>query len=251
MQPVSPGRVPLLDVDTLAADVAEPGEDPVGKRLVTAFAAEKPREVVGIVGDVKIRGLDYKDPVAAMYIPYEQIPAGYLAFAIRGKTPVANAAAAAIHAVDPGQPVDEVSSLDRIIAGSMQRQRFGMLLFGSFAALALVLAAVGIYSVLSYAVRHRGREIGIRMALGAQVGDVLKLVVAQGMRPALLGMAIGLAAALGLSRLLASQLFGVEASDPWTLGAVAALLAGVALAACLVPAMRAARLDPLQTLREE
>jgi putative ABC transport system permease protein len=228
-----------------------PDEDPIGKRLVTAFAAEKPREVVGIVGDVKIRGLDYREPVAAMYVPYEQIPAGYLAFAIRSRAPVATAAVAAIHSVEPNLPVDQVGSMEQILSASLQRQRFGMLLLGSFAALALVLAAVGIYSVLSYAVRHRGREIGIRMALGAQMSDVLRLIVLSGMRPALLGMGVGLAGALALGRALSSLVFGVKATDPWTLGGVAVLLASVALVACLVPALRATRVDPIRTLREE
>jgi len=228
-----------------------PNEDPMGKRLVTAFAAEKPREVVGIVGDVKYRGLDHREPVAAMYVPFDQVPSRGLALAIRARGSVAPEAVAAIHSVDPGQPVDEVLPLERLLASSLSRQRFGMLLLGSFAVLALVLAAVGIYSVLSYAVRHRGREIGIRMALGAQVSDVLRLIVLQGMRPTALGMGIGLAAALALGRALSSLVFGVSAADPWTLGGVAALLALVALAACLVPAMRATRVDPMKALRDE
>ena len=186
-----------------------------------------------------------------MYIPFEQVPAGFFGFAIRGSASGANAAVAAVHSVDPGQPVDEVSTMEQILSASLSRQRFGMLLLGAFAALALVLAAVGIYSVLSYAVRHRGREIGIRMALGAQVSDVLRLIVVQGMKPTLLGMAIGLAGALGLTRLLSSLVYGVKPSDPWTLASVAALLAVVALSACLVPALRASRVDPLQSLREE
>jgi predicted permease len=230
-----------------------PSEDPIGKRLVAAFAAEKPREVVGIVGDVKFHGLENREPVAAMYVPYDQIPSRGMAFAIRarGQGNVASAAVAAVHAVDPGQPVQQVAPMDQLVAESLSRQRFGMLLLGSFAALALVLAAIGIYSVLSYAVRHRGREIGIRMALGAQMSDVLKLIVAQGMKPALLGMAIGLAGALGLTRLLSSLVYGVKPSDPWTFASVAALLGAVALSACLVPALRASRVDPLQSLRDD
>jgi len=230
-----------------------PNEDPIGKRLVAAFAAEKPREIVGIVGDVKFHGLETREPVAAMYVPYDQIPSRGVAFAIRahGGGNVASAAVAAIHAVDPGQPVQQIASMDQLVAESLSRQRFGMLLLGSFAALALVLAAVGIYSVLSYAVRHRGREIGIRMALGAQMSDVLRLIVLQGMRPAVLGMGIGLAAALALGRTLSSLVFGVTATDPWTLAAVAVLLALVALTACLVPALRATRVDPIRALRDE
>ena len=126
-----------------------------------------------------------------------------------------------------------------------------MILLASFASLALFLAAVGIYSVLSYAVRHRRREIGIRMALGAQMGDVLRLIVVQGMRPAVLGMGIGLIAALALGRALSSLIYGVTPTDPWTLGGVALLLAFVALVACFVPALRATRLDPIRALRDE
>jgi putative ABC transport system permease protein len=188
-----------------------------------------------------------------MYVPYDQIPSRGMAIAIRSRTRdnVGPAAVGAVHAIDPGLPVGQVAPVERLVADSLSRQRFGMLLLGSFAALALVLAAVGIYSVLAYAVRHRGREIGIRMALGAQMSDVLKLIVLQGMRPAALGMGIGLAAALALGRSLSSLVFGVTATDPWTLAGVAILLALVALTACLVPALRATRVDPIRALRDE
>jgi len=229
-----------------------PGEDPIGKRLLSSFVPEKTREVVGIVGDVKQRGLDYREPVPEMYYPASQVPAYRIDFAIRSTvTGIGPAAVAAIHAVDAGLPVQRVGPMEATILRSLSRQRFGVLLLGSFAALALVLAAVGIYSVLSYTVRHRGREIGIRMALGAGVPDVLRLIVGQGMRPALVGMGIGIAAALALGRGLSSLIYGVSASDPWTLAAVAFVLSLVALAACTVPALRAARIDPLRALREE
>ena len=229
-----------------------PNQDPIGKRLTIAFFPEKPREVVGIVGDVKLEGLEHREPVSAMYVPHQQIPSYGMDLAIRTRTSgVIAAAVAAVHEVDPGQPVLEVGSMEQLLSGSLTRQRLGMLLLAGFAALALVLAAVGIYSVLSYAVRHRGREIGIRMALGAQIADVLRLIVLQGMRPALIGMGIGLAVALALGRTLSSLVYGISAADPWTIGAVAALLAAVALVACLVPALRAARVDPIRALRDE
>jgi predicted permease len=229
-----------------------PGEDPIGKRLLSSFVPEKTREVVGIVGDVKQRGLDYREPVPEMYYPASQVPAYKFDFAIRSRVPgIGPAAVAAIHAVDAGLPVQRVGPMEATILRSLSRQRFGVLLLGSFAALALVLAAVGIYSVLSYTVRHRGREIGIRMALGAGVPDVLRLIVGQGMRPALVGMGIGIAAALALGRGLSSLIYGVTATDPWTLAAVASILSLVALAACTVPALRASRIDPLRALREE
>jgi putative ABC transport system permease protein len=229
-----------------------PNEDPIGKRLTAAFFPEKVREVVGIVGDIKSNGLEQMAPVPAMYVPLAQIPSPGMDFAIRTRgVAVASAAIAALHEIDPNLPVLQVGSMEQLLSASLGRQRFGMILFASFAGLALVLAAVGIYSVLSYAVRHRGREIGIRMALGAQMQDVVHLIVVQGMRPALLGMAIGLAAALALGRALSSLIFGVTTTDPLTLGAVVVLLAMVAVTACLVPALRATRVDPIRALREE
>src|SRR5262249_47123429 len=180
---------------------------------------------VGIVGDIKYNGLEQLEPVAAMYYPLAQISPPVMDFAIRtnGRS-VATAAVAAVHAPAPNLPVLQVRSMQQIPASSLARQRFGMILLASFAGLALVLAAVGIYSVLSYTVRHRGKEIGIRMALGAQVRDVVRLIVVQGMRPAFVGMAIGLAAALALARTLSNLIFGVTAADPLTLASVAARL---------------------------
>ncbi|MDQ2871380.1 MAG: ABC transporter permease [Acidobacteriota bacterium] len=229
-----------------------PNQDPIGRRLTASFVPEKTREIVGIVGDVKQNGLEHVEPVSQMYFPFSQVPPRRMDFAIRSRSAgIGPAAAAAVHAVDPGQPVQQVGPMSQWIAESLSRQRFGMLLLGSFAALALILAAVGIYSVLSYGVRHRGREIGIRMALGAQMWDVLRLIVFQGMRPAFVGMAIGAAAALALGRALQTLIYGVTATDPWTLGAVALILCLVALAACVAPALRATRLDPIRTLRDE
>ena len=229
-----------------------PNEDPIGKRLTAAFADEKIREIVGIVADVKYHGLEAPEPVAAMYVPLAQIPSYGTDFAIRSNgKPVAAAAIAAIHELDPNLPVQQVGTMEQVVSSSLQRQRFGMILLGAFAALALVLAAVGIYSVLSYIVRHRGKEIGIRMALGAQVRDIVSLVVLQGMRPAVAGMAIGLVAALALGKTISSLVFGVTPTDPMTLAGVAVVLASVALAACLFPAMRATRVDPIRALREE
>ena len=228
-----------------------PNEDPIGKRFVTAFAGPAPREVIGIVADVKLRGLEVREPVAAMYLPVEQVPRAGMDFVIRSRVPVATAAVGALHALDPEQPALQLGTMEQALSDSLVRQRFAMILLGSFAVLALVLAAVGIYSVLSYTVRNRRREIGIRMALGAQIRDVVRLVVLQGMRPAGLGIAIGLAAALALGHLLSSVVYGVTPGDPWTLAAVAAVLAVVALFACLLPARRATRVDPIRALREE
>jgi putative ABC transport system permease protein len=229
-----------------------PGEDPVGRRLTAAFLPDKICRVIGVVGDVKQRGLDFRDPVPAMYLTHEQLPSIGMDFVIRAAAPsVASAAVAAIHALDPGQPVLKVGTMEQILAGSLSRQRLTMLLLGAFAGLALVLAAVGISSVLSYGVRRRGRESGIRMALGELPADIPRMMSLAGMRPALLGMAIGLAVALALGRVLTGLIFGVSASDPATFAAVAALLGSVAVIACLAPARRATKVHPLRALRED
>jgi ABC-type antimicrobial peptide transport system permease subunit len=145
----------------------------------------------------------------------------------------------------------QIETMDDIVAESISQQRFTMLLLAAFAGLALLLAAVGIYSVLSYTVRRRVREIGIRMALGAQIGDVLRLVLKEGMKPTLLGLGIGLVGALALGRVVTNLVYGVSPADPATFAAVSALLAIVALLACTIPAYRATRVEPVKTLREE
>jgi putative ABC transport system permease protein len=141
--------------------------------------------------------------------------------------------------------------MDQLMTNSVSQRRFNMLLFAAFAGLAVLLAAVGIYSVLAYAVRRRVREIGIRMVLGAQISDVLRLVVVEGMTPTLIGMAIGVAGALALGRVLSTLIYGVQASDPLTFVGVSAVLAAVALLASLIPAYRASRVEPVKALREE
>jgi ABC-type antimicrobial peptide transport system permease subunit len=166
-------------------------------------------------------------------------------------TSVISAVTSAVHRVDPEMPVEQLVTMEGLISESLFPQRFNVLLLGAFAGLALVLAAVGIYSVLSYTVRCRVREIGIRMALGASHSDVLRMVVSDGMKPILLGVAIGLAAALALSRVVASLIFGVRATDPLTFAAVALLLVAVGLLATILPAYRATRVEPVRILRDE
>jgi ABC-type antimicrobial peptide transport system permease subunit len=162
-----------------------------------------------------------------------------------------SAVTGAIHQVGPELPVVDVLTMDDVIAQSVSPQRFNMLLLAAFAMLALLLAAVGIYSVLSYSVRRRVREIGIRMALGATHSDVLRMVVSDGMKPILLGVGMGLAAAFALSRVVASLIFGIRATDPLTFVAVALLLMAVGLLATVLPAYRATRVEPVRILREE
>jgi putative ABC transport system permease protein len=239
-----------------------PNEDPVGKHLTLTFFPDVVQEVVGIVGNVKLDSLDETRPVDTIYIALAQMtpPKGStfksfgLTLAARAATEphgVISAVTDAIHQVGPDVPVLKVLSMDEVIAQSVAPQRFNVLLLSSFAGLALLLAAVGIYGVLSYTVRRRVREIGIRMALGATDSDVLKLVVTDGMKPILLGVVIGLAAALALSRLIASLIFGVHPTDPLTFGAVAFILVAVGILANIVPAYRATRIEPVRTLRDE
>jgi putative ABC transport system permease protein len=162
---------------------------------------------------------------------------------------LAQAATAAIHAIDSEQPVEEIRTMEDVRDDTLTSQRFNALLLGLFASVALTLASVGIYSVLSYIVRGRSREIGIRTALGAKRADVVRLVVVEGMTPALIGVAAGTGAALAAGRLMARLVFGVSASDPMTFVAVAATLVFVALMASLLPAYRASRMDPAEVLR--
>ena len=239
-----------------------PNEDPIGKHLTLTFFPGVSREVVGIVGDIKSDSLDQTRPGDTIYVPLAQltVPAGStwrsfgLTLAVRTFSEPHSATAAvtnAVHEVGPDTPVVGLLSMEDVIAQSVFPQRFTLLLLAAFAGLALVLAAVGIYGVLSYTVRRRLREIGIRMALGATDADVLKLMVSDGMKPILVGVAVGLSAALGLSRLVASLIFGVRPTDPLTFAVVAVTLIGVGVLANILPACRATRVEPVRILREE
>jgi putative ABC transport system permease protein len=208
--------------------------------------------VVGIVGDVKQRNL-VEAATPTVYF-YTRQPYGRATFVMRTSVPsatLAQPAAAAIRAIDPQQPVGDIRTMRQVLDRELTAQRFSALLLGVFAGVALLLAAVGIYSVLSYIVRGRSREIGIRTALGARTGDVLRLVIFEGMRPALVGIAAGVIAALASAKVMQTLVFGVSASDPLTLAAVGATLALVALMATLMPAYRALRVDPMKVLRTD
>jgi predicted permease len=253
-------RVTVIDEDL--AEKYFPGEDPIGRSIYDPFVGA-PTEIVGIVGHVKHWGLDDKINVhAQFYIPFTQIPEKYMARAgnstgvlIRstGVPPLSllQPIRSKMVQINSQEVVFEPHAYDEIIAGSLTERRFSMVLLGIFAALALVLSSIGIYGVLSYLVGQRTHEIGIRIALGAQRRDVLKLVLGEGTKTALIGVAIGLVAALGLTRLMASVLYGVSATDPLTFAAVAIVLTAVALAACYIPARRAMRVDPIIALRYE
>ncbi|HZU23007.1 MAG TPA: ABC transporter permease [Terriglobales bacterium] len=240
-----------------------PNEDALGKRLTLTFYPAQPREVVGIVRDVKNTELSAKDPDAMLYWPIAQyyVPAKFGAFHGFGLTLVVraatNPAAAAgdiknaVHQVSASTPITDVHTMEDLVAESISPQRFNMLLLAAFAVLAVLLASVGIYSVLAYAVRRRAREIGIRMALGAGVPNILRMALGEGLRPTLLGVAIGAVAALALSRVFSSLVYGVRSTDVPTFVAVSALLVGVAIVASALPAYRASRVNPLDTLRDE
>jgi ABC-type antimicrobial peptide transport system permease subunit len=166
-------------------------------------------------------------------------------------TSIAQATTAALHSLDPEQPVQDIKTMEEVVDETLTSQRFSAFVLGLFASLALALATVGIYSVLSYIVRGRSREIGIRTALGARTGDVLRMVIVEGMTPTLVGIAAGAVVALAIATLLQKLVFGVSASDPLTLSVVAGVLGLVALVASLVPAYRASRLDPIEVLRAD
>ena len=225
-------------------------DDPIGRRAALPFSKTVLRQVVGIVGDVKQRSLTEGPTPTAYY--YTREPSGRVTFVVRTSVPSATLAqpvVAAIRAIDPEQPVVDIRTMGQVLDDKLTPQRFSALLLGAFAGVALLLAAVGVYSVLSYIVRGRSHEIGIRTALGAQRADILRLVIVDGMAPALAGIAVGTIAALASARVMATLVFGVSASDPLTLAGVGATLALVALMASLVPAYRALRLDPVKILR--
>ena len=255
-------KTPVALVSESMAKRFWPNEDPLGKHLTLTFFPNKVREVVGVVGDLKLDSLDETRPVATVYWPLDQLFAPPsepwrsfgLSLAVRTSSDPMSAVSAvtsAVRQVDPETPVTDVVSMNGLISNSLSPQRSNMLLLVAFAGLALVLTAVGIYSVLAYTVRRRVREIGIRMALGASHSDVLKMVIADGMKPILLGVGIGFAAALALGRVVSSLLYGVPATDPLTFAMVALLLVAVGLLAMVVPAYRATRVEPIRILREE
>jgi predicted permease len=248
------GRPPVILVSESMARRFWPNEDPIGRRLKTIFLPDVMLEVVGVVKDVKLQGLDVISPVQAMYLSFAQFPIPYMSLVMRTTPPPASLVSAmtqVVHAVDREQPVVDIRTMGEVMAGSIAQKRFTMLLLASFAALALVLAAVGIYSVLAYAVRQRVREIGIRLALGAQPREVLRMIVLSGLRPTLLGVAIGLSGATALSRLLSSFFYGISGTDPLTFVGVSVIVIVVGLSASLIPAYRATTVDPIRTLREE
>ena len=230
-----------------------PGEEAVGQRLHLGVNDIR-GEIVGVVGDVRSHDLSKEDG-PEFYVPFQQVPINDFAIVVRTNSDdpasFAPALRSAVQQVDKDQPLYEVRTMTSLIADSVSRQRFSMTLLALFAGLALLLASVGIFSVMSFLVTQRTHEIGIRMALGAQTSDVLKLIVGKGMTLTLIGIVLGVMAALALTRVMSGLLFGVSATDPLTFIGVSLLLAFVALLACYIPARRAAKVDPMVALRYE
>lgn len=253
----------VVVVDDVFARTYFPNENPIGKRIhLETFNVEA--EIVGVVGHVRQWGLDTdaKSAIEAQfYYPFMQLPDAIMRLAATGVAVVlrtkGNPAAVmdsvrrGVEEIDSREVIYNVQTMDEVVSSSFAARRLSMILLGAFAGLALALACVGIYGVISYLVGQRTHEIGVRMALGAQPGDVLRLVIGHGATMALTGVAIGIGAALGLTRLMANQLFGVSAHDPLTFAGVALLLVVVAVAACYIPARRATKVDPMVALRYE
>jgi putative ABC transport system permease protein len=248
------GSVPVAVINERLAREFFPGEDPVGKRLVVRFAGPPvTREIVGVVGDVRHAGLD-DEPEPGLYVAHAQAPSGRVIFVLRTKgdpAAMTRAASEQIRAVAPALPLYGVYTLDGLLDASLKPRRFNLLLLGAFSLAALALAAVGVFGVMSSATAERTREIGVRLALGARPGEVLRLVLREGAALAALGLAAGAALSLVAGRFLRALLFGVQPLDPVAFAAGAILILTAALVATLVPAYRAARVDPVIALRGE
>ncbi|MET0645739.1 MAG: ABC transporter permease [Pyrinomonadaceae bacterium] len=231
-----------------------PGQNPVGQRMTASFHEKQGlREVVGVVGDVKSNGLD-DDAAATMYLPFRQAPRPWITFVVRTASdpqgfvqPVSKA----VYGVDSEQALRSVRTLEQVFTESLSGRRFNMTLLMTFAGLALLLAAVGVYGVMNYSVMLRRRELGIRIALGARALDVLRLVLGQGLVLTLIGVGVGMAGAYALTRLMASLLYGVTATDFMTFGSVSGVIILVGLLASFLPARRATKVDPMIALRSE
>jgi putative ABC transport system permease protein len=248
---------PVVIVNESLARQFFPGENPIGKHIRPGISADsKPprmREIVGVVGNVKFRDLA-TDFDSESYIPWEQLPIGSMTIIARAENnpyALAKPIGETVRSIDPDIPTYNSKTVESYLAGTIAAPRFNTFLLTIFAGLALLLTAIGLYGVISYSVAQRTHEIGIRMALGAEPSHMLRLVIGQGLRIALVGVGLGLVAAIALTRFLSSLLFGVTSSDPLSFASVVALLLGVVLFACYIPARRAMRVDPMVALRHE
>ncbi|HKS96371.1 MAG TPA: FtsX-like permease family protein, partial [Terriglobia bacterium] len=254
------GNLPAIVINQPMADRYFKNEDPIGKRILIqqiipgqpALGPEIPWQVVGIVADEKTNGQGEASPT--VYVSYKQSPTTNTALVVRGAmnpSQLVKSVQSAIWELNKSQAIDGIKTLDELKSESLVENRLRTALLGAFAGLALLLAAIGVYGVISYSVTQRTHEMGVRAALGATRWDQLRLVFASGMLLTAGGLAIGVLGALGLTRLLSSFLYGVSPRDPSTLALVTVVLAAVSAAACLIPARRATRVDPMVALRHE
>ena len=254
---------PVAVIDKAMAEQYWPAENPIGSHLKIddgGSAAARDAEIIGVVENVKNFGLD-EEPTPTIYSPFSQMPEASLGFFLNRMNLVvrtsseplslAQSVRSAVQSIDKDVPASSARSLDQFISASVAPRRFNLLLFGVFAGIALLLSVAGVYGVISYSVSQSTREIGIRMALGARPGDVLKGVLAQGMRLVVMGVSIGIVGAFALTRVISGLLYGVSATDPATFSGVSIMLAIVALGACFVPARRATKVDPMKAIRYE
>jgi putative ABC transport system permease protein len=248
----APGTPQVVIINQTVARRYWPDDDPVGKRIIIGYGPPVAREIVGVVGDVKQSGLEAESQ-PELYLPYLQTPLPFMSFVVRSSNPAALASAVRqeMLAISKDQPVYDIRSLEDVVSEAVGRPRFTTLLLSILASLAMAIASVGIYGVLSYSVVERSHEIGIRIALGAPSGHVIRLVVGQGMLLTLAGVAIGLAVAAGFTSLITGLLYKAEAASLPAFASVAGLLTAVALMACYIPARRASKIDPIVALRYE
>jgi hypothetical protein len=241
-------------VSESAARTFWPGADPIGQQMQFKFTPGVTFDVVGIVRDIRLESLDSDDAMPTVYQWMRERPWSFLTFVVRTAGPPASATPAAVGAIedlDPNQAVRDVATMRDRAAATTAPRRFELDLLGTFAVLAVVLAGVGLFSVLAHAVRGRSREIAVRSALGASTAEIVRMVVVEGLKPTLGGLAAGLVIAWSLGPVLKTLIFGIGTFDPATYGAGAAALLGVSCVAAIVPARRAAHLDPLKVLRED
>jgi len=239
-----------------------PNQSAIGRRLKLSFFPDGERVVVGVVGDVKQLGLDNAAGISTLYWPAAQVGDSAmgpwrpysLSLVVRTSTPphsLATTVTGAVEQVNSNIPVDNVMTLEEFVGDTLTQHSFNMQLLTIFGLLALLICAVGIYSVLAYSVKRRMREIGLRVAFGAKLSDITRLVVVQGMKPTLAGIGIGLVSAFALGRVASSLIYGVSSRDLLTFVSVTLLLIAVAFGASLIPALRATQVDPLEVLRDE
>jgi predicted permease len=247
------GKPQVVIIDEKFAQRFWPNSDPIGKHLSFAFDPKKPITIVGVVGVVKQYGLE-TDGKIATYFPQQQYADPRMFLAVRTSSEAAGLSSAVvsqIHGVDPDVVVYEIRTMQDRLYDSMARQRFSSTMLGAFAVFALLLAAIGLYGVMSHLVTQGTHDIGVLVALGARPGNIIRLVVRHGMELAGIGIGVGLVGAAALTRVMTSLLFGVSTTDAFTFGIVPALLAAVAFAATVIPAWRATRVDPMVALRDE